>query len=331
MNPKRILFGSMKWLAMLSLVMGRAWAADPKIVLKLAEVHPQGYPTELGDEEFARLVGERTNGRIKVEVYPGAQLGDEKTAIEQVQIGALAFTRVSSAPMAQFVKKLNVFSLPYIFDSKEHMWAFLNGPMGTKMLDDLSGSGFIGLAYYDGGARSFYTTKPVKSVADLKGMKIRVMQNEASVQTMRAFGASATPMVYGQVFSALQTGVIDGAENNAPSYLTASHYQVAKYYILDGHQRIPEVLVMSKTVFDGLSKEDQALIKKAAADSVKKQRELWDKFESEALAKVKAGGSQVLEVKDPTPFQYAVKPVIEDARKDYGDVLKAIADARTKK
>jgi tripartite ATP-independent transporter DctP family solute receptor len=331
MTVKSILFRSAMWMAVLSLMTGRAWAADPKIVLKLAEVHPQGYPTELADEEFARLVSERSAGRIKIEVYPGAQLGDEKAAIEQVQIGALAFTRVSSAPMAQFSKQLGVFSLPYIFDSKDHMWAFLNGPGGRKMLDDLTASGFVGLAYYDGGARSFYASKPITKAEDLKGLKFRVIQNEWSVKMVNALGANATPMAYGQVFSAIQTGVIEGAENNAPSYLTASHYQVAKSYLLDGHQRIPEVLVMSKTVYETLSKEDQALIKKAADDSVAKQRQLWDAYEGEALAKVKAAGSTIVEVSDPTPYQKAVEPVIKEASAQFGDSLKAIAAARPKK
>jgi tripartite ATP-independent transporter DctP family solute receptor len=331
MSVRHILFHSVKWLAVLSLVAGQAWAAEPKIVFKLAEVHPQGYPTELGDEEFARLVGERTGGRIKIEIYPGGQLGDEKAAIEQVQIGAIAFTRVSSAPMAQFSKQLGVFSLPYIFDSKEHMWAFLNGPGGTKMLEALSSSGFIGLAYYDGGARSFYASKPITKVEDLKGLKFRVMQNEWAVKMVNAFGANATPMAYGQVFSAIQTGVIEGAENNAPSYLTASHYQVAKNYLLDGHQRIPEVLVMSKIAFDTLSKEDQAILRKAAADSVSKQRQMWDAFEGEALAKVKAAGSIITDVKDPTPYQKAVKPVIDEAMPQFGEALNAIAAARPKK
>ncbi len=331
MSLTRTLFRSVMFMAVLSMAAGRAWAADPKIILKLAEVHPQGYPTELADEEFARIVGERSQGRIKIEVYPGAQLGDEKAAIEQVQIGALAFTRVSSAPMAQFSKQLGVFSLPYIFDSKDHMWSFLNGAAGRKMLDELSTSGFIGLAYFDGGARSFYASKPIAKPEDLKGLKFRVIQNEWSVKMVAAFGANATPMAYGQVFSAIQTGVIEGAENNAPSYLTASHYQVAKNYLLDGHQRIPEVLVMSKVVADTLSKEDLALIKKAAEDSVAKQRQLWDSYEGEALAKVKAAGSIITEVKDVSPYQKAVQSVIEAAQPQYGDVLKAIAAARPKK
>lgn len=330
MNRERILSCSAIALSMLALGVGRVAAAEPQLVFKLAEAHPQGYPTELADEEFARLVGERSGGRIKVEVYPGSQLGDEKTAIEQVQIGALAFTRVSSAPMAQFSKQLGVFSLPYVFDSKGHMWAFLDGPDGRKMLDALETAHFIGLAYFDGGARSFYSTKPITKVEDLKGLKFRVIQNEWSVKMVNAFGANATPMAYGQVFSALQTGVIDGAENNPPSYLTASHNQVAKNYLLDGHQRIPEVLVMSKAIWSGLSKDDQALIKKAAADAVKKQRQLWDAFEVDALAKVKAAGSVVTDVKDLSPFQKAVKPVIDEAQQTFGEALKAIAAARKK-
>ena len=303
-------------------------AAAAPIVLKLAETHPPDYPTTLGDKKFAELVTERSKGRIKVEVYPSSQLGEEKAAIEQVQLGALAFTRVSSGPLAEFNKPLGVFSLPYIFDSSAHMWKFLEGPDGQKMLDGLQAAKFVGLCYYDPGARSFYSTKPIKELADLKGLKFRVIQNKINMDMVAAVGASATPMPYGQVFSALQTGVIDGAENNAPSYLTSNHYQIAKYYLLDMHQRVPEVLVMSKVVWDKLSADDKKLIKQAAVDSVKTQRELWTKFESEAMNKVKAAGSTVTEVKDVKPWQAAVKPVIDKYRADYKEALEAIDKAR---
>lgn len=302
-------------------------AAAP-IVLKLAETHPPDYPTTLGDKKFAELVTERSKGRIKVEVYPSSQLGEEKAAIEQVQLGALAFTRVSSGPLAEFNKPLGVFSLPYIFDSGEHMWKFLEGPDGAKMLDGLQQAKFVGLCYYDPGARSFYSTKPIKELADLKGLKFRVIQNKINMDMVAALGASATPMPYGQVFSSLQTGVIDGAENNAPSYLTSNHFQIAKFYLLDAHQRVPEVLVMSKVVWDKLSPDDQKLVKQAALDSVKTQRELWSKFEKEAMDKVKAAGSTVIEVKDLKPWQAAVKPVIDKYRADYKDALEAIDKAR---
>ncbi len=302
--------------------------AQQQMVLKLGETHPPDYPTTMGDKKFAELVTERTKGRIKVEVYPSSQLGEEKAVIEQVQLGAIAFTRVSSAPMAEFNKPLGVFSLPYIFDNTDHMWKFLNGPDGQKMLDGLAASKFIGLCYYDPGARSFYSTKPIKELADMKGLKIRVQQNKINMDLMQAIGASATPMPYGQVFSALQTGVIDGAENNFPSYLTANHYQVAKYYLVDQHQMVPEVLVMSKVVWDKLSDEDKKIIKQAAADSVKTQRELWTKFEKEAEDKVKAAGCTVTYVKDLKPWQDAVKPMLERYRGEYGQVLDAIAKAR---
>ena len=236
--------------------------------------------------------------------------------------------RVSSAPLAEFNKPLGVFSLPYIFDSSAHMWKFLESADGAKLLDGLQASKFVGLCYYDPGARSFYSTKPIKDLPDLKGLKIRVQQNTINMEMMSAIGASATPMPYGQVFSALQTGVIDGAENNFPSYLTANHFQVAKYYLRDGHQMVPEVLIMSKVIWDKLSPEDQKIVKQAAMDSVKTQRELWTKFEKEAEEKVKAAGCTVTEVKDVKPWQAAVKPVIDKYAATYKEVLDAIAKAR---
>lgn len=322
----------MKKALVLALIMLFAGAASlsAQTVFKLAETHPKGYPTELGDEYFAQLVTERSGGKLKVEVYPGSQLGEEKAAIEQVQMGAIAFTRVSSGPMAEFNKALGAFSLPYIFDSADHMWNFLNGPDGQKLLDGLSTSRFVGLCYFDPGARSFYSFKPIEKLEDLKGLKIRVIQNTINMELMQALGASATPMPYGQVFSSLQTRVIDAAENNFPSYLTANHYQVAKNYLVDAHQRVPEVLVMSKVIFDGLSKADQELIRQAAKDSVAKQRELWNAFDKEAEAKVKAEGCTVTYVKDLTPFQKAVKPVF-DAHPEFAEVLKDIAKARIAK
>lgn len=306
-------------------------AAEPQaqqIVFKLGETHPPDYPTTLADKKFAELVAERSKGRIKIEVYPSAQLGEEKAVIEQVQLGAIAFTRVSSSPLAEFNKPLGVFSLPYIFDNADHMWKFLNGPDGQKLLDGMASSKMMGLTYYDGGTRSFYSIKPLKDISDLKGLKIRVQQNAINMDMLSALGANATPMAYGQVFSALQTGVIDGAENNFPSYLTANHYQVAKNFIVDGHQRVPEVLLMSKVQWDKLSDDDKKLIKQAALDSTKTQIELWNKFEKESEEKVKAAGSTITYVKDVKPWQDAVKPMIEKYRDQYKEVLDAIAKAR---
>lgn len=299
-----------------------------KYTFRLAETHPPDYPTTIGDKKFAELVNERTNGRIKIEVFPSSQLGEEKAVIEQVQLGAIEFTRVNASPLAEFNKQFSVLSLPYVFDSDKHLWSFLEGEMGNKMLDNLESSKMKGLAYYDSGARSFYSRKPLKSMDDLKGLKIRVQQSKVNIDLIAALGASATPMPYGEVFSALQTGVIDAAENNYPSYFSSNHYQVAKHYILDKHQRTPEVLLISKITWDKLSEGDRKIIKQAALDSVKTQKESWAKFEKESEQKLKAAGITITEVQDVKPWQEAVKPVVEKYGKEYQDVMDAIDKAR---
>ncbi|MGE5799130.1 MAG: TRAP transporter substrate-binding protein, partial [Syntrophaceae bacterium] len=279
-----------------------------------------------------RLVNLYTKGEIKVDVYPGGQIsGDERVVIEQVKIGAIAIARVSSGALGSFNPQLNVFALPYLFDSNEHMWAFLNGEAGQKMLADLAPSGFVGLCWYDGGARSFYANYPLNSIADLKGKKFRVQANQLMIKMVEAMGASAVAIAAGQVFSAIQTGVIDGAENNAPSLISFNHYQVAKYYMLDEHLRLPEVLFMSKIVWDKLSKDQQAAIRKAAAESVDFQRKKWDAYEIEALNKIKAEGQIVVEIKDKTPFKNAVKQLVAEESPKYAETLKAIEAARPKK
>jgi len=308
------------------------FAAQAEMVLKLSEIHSKGYPTELADEEFARLVNVYTKGEIKVDVFPGGQIsGDEKVVIEQVKIGAIAIARVSSGALGSFNAQLNVFALPFLFDSKEHMWAFLNSAAGQKMLADLAPSGFIGLCWYDGGARSFYANYPIFKIEDLKGKKFRVMPNPLLPKVVEAMGASAVPMAAGQVFSAIQTGVIDGAENNAPSLISFNHYQVAKWYLLDEHLRLPEVLFMSKIVWDKLSKDQQAALRKAAAETIAFQRQKWDAYEIEALEKIKAGGVTVTPVKDFTPFKNAVKQLVAEESPKYAETLKAIDAVRPKK
>jgi tripartite ATP-independent transporter DctP family solute receptor len=307
-------------------------AADnkPKYTFRLAEAHPGDYPTTLGDKKFAELVNERSKGRIQIKVFDSAQLGDENSVIQQVQLGSIEFTRISSGTLAEFNKQFGVFSLPYIFDDQEHVWRFLNSDYGRKMLTDLEKSRMMGLAYYEAGSRSFYTKKPVKTPEDLKGLKIRVIQNAVNIELMKAFGASATPMPYGEVFSALQTGVIDGAENNPPSYLTANHYQAVKNYVLDSHQRVPEVLMVSRAAWDKLSDEDKKLIMQAARDTEKYQIEAWNKFEKEALNKLIAGGVVVTEVKDMKPWQEAAKPAIDKLGADFKASLDEIAKHKKK-
>lgn len=306
--------------------------AQAQMVLKLAEIHVQGYPTELADEEFAKLVNKYTNGTLKVDVFPGGQITtDEKVAIEQVQIGAVAIARVSSGPLGAFNPQMNVFGLPYIFDSKDHMWAFLNGPYGQKMLSDLGTSRMIGLCWYDGGARSYYAKNPIKKFEDLKGLKVRTMANPLIMKMVESMGANPVPMSVGQIFSSLQTGVIDAAENNPPTLLSQNHYQIARNYLLTEHLRLPEVLFMSKMVWDRLNPAQQAAIRKAAVETVAFQRAKWDAFEVDALNKVKAAGVTVTEVKDFTPYRNAVKPLVDSEASKYTETLKAINEARPKK
>jgi tripartite ATP-independent transporter DctP family solute receptor len=338
MNTKKLLIAALTVAVASSMLLAGCGQKDSKQAgekkdgakykFRLAESNPAEHPVTLGDKKFAELVAQRSNGRITIDVFPGAQLGEEKAVLEQVQLGAIEFTRVSASPLGEFNKQMSVFSLPYIFDSEEHMWKFLKGEMGEKMLNDLQPSRMKGLAYYTGGSRSFYSLKPLTGIDSLKGQKIRVMQNKINMEMVAALGASATPMAAGEIYSALQTGVIDGAENNYPTFVAQNHYQVAKNYITDAHQRIPEVLLMSKTIWDKLSPEDQKLIKQAAMDSVDYQREVWNKTEKEAEDKVRASGVTITEVKDLKPWQEAVKPVIEKYKEDFKEVLDAIDKAR---
>lgn len=300
----------------------------PSYTFRLADNQPENYPTVVGDKKFAELVEERTEGRIKIEVFPSAQLGDEKSVLEQVQLGAIEFTRINASPLAEFNKDFSVLGLPYVFDSEEHLWNFLESEKGTELLDGLEQSKMKGLAYYDSGSRNFYSTKELKDIKDLKGLKIRVQQSEINIDFMKAIGASATPMPYGEVFSALQTGIIDGAENNLPSFDSSNHYEEAKSIILDHHQRIPEVLLMSDTVWNKLDKEDQEIIKQAALDSVQTQKAEWDKWEQNSEKKLKDAGVKFTEVKDIKPWKDAVKPMVEKHSKDYQDIMKAIEEAR---
>ena len=276
----------------IALLMGGVSSAQT--VLKSSDTHPDGYPTVEGVKYFGELVKERTAGRYAVEVYHSAQLGEEKDTIEQVRSGVIELNRVSMAPFNGTVKESIVPALPYIFRSEEHMHKVMDGAVGDQIKTAFEGAGLVVLAFYDAGARSFYNKqKPINSVADMAGMKFRVIQSDIFVDMVAALGANATPMPYGEVYSGIETGVIDGAENNFPSYDTAKHFEVAKNYSLDEHTILPEVFVMNKAAFDKLTPEDQAIFKQAGKDSVAKQRELWAAKAGESRKKVEAAGAQI--------------------------------------
>lgn len=295
------------------------------MVLRLAETHGADYPTTQGDYEFARLVEERTNGRIKIEVYPGSQLGEERAVIEQVQFGAIDFTRVSISPLASFSTDLNALQMPYLYRDADHMWKVLKGDIGDEFLDSLEPAGFVGLSWFDSGARSFYNSqREILKVADLEGLKIRVQESALMVGLVEALGAIATPMPFGEVYSALQTGVIDGAENNWPSYYSTSHYEVAGFYTLDEHTRVPEITIASKITMDKLSPEDQKIIKEAARDSIDFQIKAWSDYEKEAEKAVLANGNTISYLDSNAEFQTAMQPLYDALTDDLKAVVQRI-------
>jgi len=286
-------------------------SANAETVLRSSDTHPDGYPTVEAVKYMGDLLKQRTDGRYSIEVYHSAQLGEEKDTIEQTQSGVIDLDRVSMGPFNGIVPETAVPSLPYMFRSVEHMRHVMDGPIGDEILKAFEAHNLVGLAFYDSGARSFYnTTKDIASMADMKGMKFRVIQSDVFVDMVNALGANATPMAYGEVYSALQTGVIDGAENNWPSFESAKHYEVAKHYTLDEHQIVPEVLVMSKASWDKLSPEDQAIVRQAAKDSVVKMRELWDAQEKKSRDIVEKAGVKVSGI-DKQPLIDAMKPVYD--------------------
>jgi tripartite ATP-independent transporter DctP family solute receptor len=302
--------------------------AQQKTILKASDVHPEGYPTVAAVESLGKKLEAATQGRFGVQMYAAMQLGGEKEAIEQAQLGAIQLARVSVGTLGPVIDDLNVFNLPFLFRDTAHMQKVIDGDIGTELLDKVTNNdkaGLVGLCWMDAGARSIYDTKkPIKTIADLKGLKIRVIGNPMFVDMMNALGGNGVAMGYDQVFSALQTGVVDGAENNPPSYVFDNHYQVAKYYTLTQHLIVPEILVLSRKTWDSLSKDDQALIKKLGREAQLEERDLWNKYEAAALEKAKAAGNQIIEVADKKPFQDAVKPVWDKYGPRFAEMIKRV-------
>lgn len=315
----------------LVLVLSVASMASAETVLKLSEVHAEGYPTTMADHEFARLVEEKTEGRIKIEVYAGGTLyGQETGAIEAMQIGDLAFSRVSASPVASYVPAINAIQMPYLYKSGEHMWAVLNGEIGQKMLADIEkaeGSGLVGLCYYDAGSRSFYLTKEVHTVADMKGLKIRMQNNPMMVRMVELLGGTGvTGIGPNDVYSSITTKVIDGAENNWPTYQNMGDYQAAPYYILDQHTRVPEILLASAAVKAEIDPADWALIEECAKATQEFEIKAWAEKEAESEKIVRDAGTTVIELTDEAraEFEAAMAPLYDEYGKDYMDIIDAI-------
>ena len=291
--------------------------------IKSSDVHPMGYPTTDAIEYMGNLLDTWTSGRIKIKIFHSMQLGGEKEALEQVQIGALEMTRVSVGVVGPIVEDFNAFNLPYFFRSTDHMHKVVDGELGTDLLNKLEKGGLIGLGYMDAGARSFYNkVRPIKTTEDLKGLKIRVMQNPIYVDMVNAMGGNGLSVSFSELFTAMQTGVVDGAENNPPTYDTHKHYEVAGHYSLTEHLMVPEIFVFSKKVWDTLPALDRQLIRKASALAVEKERELWAAREQQSLADLKSKGINVIVDIDKKPFIMATEPVREKFGKKFPDLIK---------
>ncbi len=300
------------------------------IEFRSADTHnADDYPTVAAVRYMSTLLEKSSGGKHKIKVFNKQALGTEKETIDQVKIGALDFTRVNVGPMNGVCPLTQVPTMPFLFSSIAHMRKSLDGPIGDEILKSCEAVGFVGLAFYDSGARSIYAKKAIKTVADAKGLKIRVQQSDLWVALISAMGANATPMPYGEVYTGLKTGLIDAAENNIPSFDTAKHVEAVKVYSKTEHSMAPEILVMSKVVYDKLPKAEQDMIRAAAKESVAFERQKWDEQEAKSLANVKAAGAEIVEV-DKKSFQAVMGPVYEKfmVTPDMKRLVKAIQDTK---
>ncbi len=312
---------------LLSALLATAFGASA-VEFRSADTHnADDYPTVAAVKYMSELLDKKSGGKHKIKVFNKQALGSEKETIDQVKIGALDFTRVNVGPMNGICPLTQVPTMPFLFSSIAHMRKSLDGPVGEEILKSCEASGFVGLAFYDSGARSIYAKKAIKSVADAKGLKIRVQQSDLWVALVSAMGANATPMPYGEVYTGLKTGLIDAAENNIPSFDTAKHVEAVKVYSKTEHSMAPEILVMSKVIWDKLPKPEQDMIRAAAKESVPFQRQKWDEQEAKSLANVKAAGAEIVDV-DKSTFQAAMGPVYEKfmVTPDMKRLVKAVQD-----
>jgi tripartite ATP-independent transporter DctP family solute receptor len=304
-------------------------AAQTKMVMKASDVHPLGYPTVEAVVRMGKKLEQATSGRLSIQMYPSMQLGGEKEMIEQAQVGALQIARISVGPVGTIVDELNVFNLPFVFRNEDHMRKVIDGDIGKDMaqkITDNPRTNLVFLAWMDAGTRNVYTKKEIRKPEDLKGLKIRMMGNPLFVDTMNAMGGNGISMGFDQLFNALQTGVVDGAENNPPTVLAQNHYQTAagKTFSWTEHLIIPEILVFSKKSFQSLSKEDQELVMKHGKETQLEQRKLWDEYTKEAITKLQSSGVTFVRDVDKKAFQDAVKPVWDKYGSKYADLVKRI-------
>ena len=333
MNRRTVLhLGAATALGAISTDFGVGAFAQQKLVLKATDVHPLGYPTVEAVVRMGKKLEAATNGRISIQMYPSMQLGGEKEMIEQAQVGALQIARISVGPMGPLVPELNVFNLPFMFRDDAHMEKVIDGPIGDELLKKLSDhptAGLIGLCWMNAGTRNVYNSKhPIKTVEDLKGLKIRMMGNPVFVDTMNSLGGNGVAMGFDQLVNAMQTGVVDGAENNEPSYETGQHYRYAKYYSLTGHLMIPEILVFSKKTWETLSQGRPGADHQARQGGAAGAAQALVRDGGEVAQADEGGGLEINEVADKKPFQAAVKPVWDKYGAQHADLIQRIQDVK---
>jgi len=297
-------------------------------VLRLAHSLNTRHPVHQTMEFMAERVREKSDGQLIVQIFPSEQLGTEKECIEALQLGYLAMTKTSTAPMESFVPRIQIFGIPYLFRDSEHFWKVAAGPIGKELLEAGTEKGLKGLCYYDAGARSFYAKKEIHSPDDLKGLKIRVMKSIMAMDMISTMGGAPTPISWGELYTSLDQGVVDAAENNPPSFETSRHFEICKYYILDEHVRVPDMLVISPRVWGSLDPDSQRILAEAVAESVEYNRKLWIESEAASLEKVQAAGVTIIRP-DKKPFQDAVQPMWEKYKQtDLGPLIQQIQEVQ---
>lgn len=302
---------------------GSVASAYAATTLKLSHNHPRDHAVHKAMAFMAKEVSDLTSGEVKIRIYPDAQLGTQRESMELMQNGALDMVKSNAAELEAFSPDYSAFNLPYLFRDKEHYYHVTDGAIGREILNSSRNSGFIGVTYYDAGARSFYTSKPINTPADLKGLKVRVQPSPTAIAMVKSLGGSPTPLAYGELYTALQQGVVDAAENNIPSFSLSRHSEVSKFFSLDEHTMVPDVLVISTKTYDKLTKEQQDALMKAAKDSTEYMKKLW--AESEAKERAKAEGMGVTFVQpDKAAFVAAVQPMYADLEKNNPELSKLV-------
>ena len=284
-------------------------------VIRLGHALDVSHPVHKAMKFMANRIEEKSKGQLKVDIYPSQQLGSERELIELLQIGSLGMTKVSTGTLENFAPELRVFGLPFLFKDRQHRFDVLESEIGEKLLEASVRNRLKGLTFYDAGSRSFYSTQPLNSPSDLKGQKIRVMESQTAINMVKYLGGSPTPVSWGELYTALQQGIVDGAENNLPSFYLSYHYEVCKYYMVDEHTALPDELLISTVVWNKLSKEEQKWVKDAAMESSEYEKGIWREAELHALEEIKKAGVKVT-YPEKEQFRAMVQPMYDEFKKD---------------